>query len=987
MEKQQLHYPKDRRPDALGSLQVLPDEIICLILEALSPRDVAKLATLSSVLYVFCNEEPLWMKFCLNNFEGPLQYKGSWRKTTLEQLCVTKDTSDSSRRPLHFEGFNSLFLYRRWYRCHVTFESFSFDNGVIERRGDISNEEFHLQYDGKKPVLFTDLANDWVARHRWTLEKLAERYGEVEFRISQSNAKKITMKLKDYELYVKQQHDEDPLYIFDPKFGEAAPDLLKEYNVPHLFQEDLFDILDKHQRPPFRWLVLGPARSGASWHVDPALTSAWNTLLQGRKRWALYPPGRVPPGVVVHVNEEDGDVNIETPSSPQWWLDIYPLLLEEDKPLECTQLPGETIFVPSGWWHCVLNLETTVAVTQNFVNETNLEFVCLDLAPGHLHKGVIRAGKLALEEHGVSDEDEGAINLSNDYLNSGRSSSVKDIVYSIDSLSVYLEENRDHYNSNWNESNPIGKREMREWLHRLWEVKPSLRKQIWEGACIALDAGKWWDRVSSICFFNNLPLPSESEKLPLGSGSNPVYLIGEYVIKFYVEGGLESAVHSLGSEIEFYGLLHDSGSPLNNHVPYVLASGFLFFRNGSYESILWDGIEVPCIPTNFNVFSENNLPSNYPFSTWNKAKVESILLGKTMPFKEGNCSNASMPVWPYLITKHCKGEELCHVRKELSKEELFVLASFLGEQVCNLHSLPLPSMPGSCKRVKLNNSSKLEAVQLLDNKKNTNPMALVKLNSSVRKDPFYGNYCIPAEWQLFTTLMRKRRENVKDTLKKWGDSTPKHLVEIVDDYLPHDPLVLLNISGVENGSVEFRKSPKWLHMDIMDDNILMETNVSNNLLLDTTQKYSSTMNLIAESMGLEELKHAQGNIKKVMCPSYILDFSNLFIGDPVYELIAIYLDVFRGDSELLKHFLLNYKLPFRTRVERKQQIQPLEGVLRDDSEKSERLSYQAMCYCLLHDDNVMGAIFSIWEELRNATSWEEVEKTVWGPLNDYEELY
>lgn len=34
-------------------------------------------------------------------------------------------------------------------------------------------------------------------------------------------------------------------------------------------------------------------------------------------RWALYPPGRVPAGVVVHVNEEDGDVNIETPSSLQ----------------------------------------------------------------------------------------------------------------------------------------------------------------------------------------------------------------------------------------------------------------------------------------------------------------------------------------------------------------------------------------------------------------------------------------------------------------------------------------------------------------------------------------------------------------------------------------------------------------------------------------------------------------------------------------------
>ncbi|KAE8731275.1 F-box protein [Hibiscus syriacus] len=407
-----------------------------------------------------------------------------------------------------------------------------------------------------------------------------------------------------------------PLYIFDEKFGESAPGLLEDYNVPQIFQEDFFDVLDRDSRPPLRWLIIGPERSGASWHVDPALTSAWNTLLCGSKRWALYPPGRVPLGVTVHVNDEDGDVNIDTLSSSQWWLDYYPLLADEDKPIECTQLPGEKIFVPSGWWHCVLNLEATVAVTQNFVNSRNFECVCLDMAPGYQHKGVRRVGLLALDG-GCLENMEKNMSCDKDNFNysdltrkekrvkfpsSQDSENHEGIAngaskrynlwkhgfsYDISFLAMFLDREKDHYTSPWSLGNCIGPREMREWLAKLWVRKPGMRELIWKGACLEMNADKWLECLVKICSFHNLPFPNDDEKLPVGTGSNPVYVMDEYVVKIFVEEGLESSIHGLGTELEFYNTLCEVNSPLKNHIPIVLASGILHLENGTYKIDSW----------------------------------------------------------------------------------------------------------------------------------------------------------------------------------------------------------------------------------------------------------------------------------------------------------------------------------------------------------------------------------------------------------------
>ncbi|CAG8733836.1 18347_t:CDS:2, partial [Acaulospora morrowiae] len=53
------------------------------------------------------------------------------------------------------------------------------------------------------------------------------------------------------------------------------PEMANAYEVPKYFQVDLFETLSE-KRPPHRWMIIGPERSGASWHVDPSGTSGMN---------------------------------------------------------------------------------------------------------------------------------------------------------------------------------------------------------------------------------------------------------------------------------------------------------------------------------------------------------------------------------------------------------------------------------------------------------------------------------------------------------------------------------------------------------------------------------------------------------------------------------------------------------------------------------------------------------------------------------------
>ena len=68
--------------------------------------------------------------------------------------------------------------------------------------------------------------------------------------------------------------DESPLYLFDRDFVEKMEltvGELGQYWTPRCFGDDLFDLLGRY-RPDSRWLIIGPERSGSTFHKDPNST-------------------------------------------------------------------------------------------------------------------------------------------------------------------------------------------------------------------------------------------------------------------------------------------------------------------------------------------------------------------------------------------------------------------------------------------------------------------------------------------------------------------------------------------------------------------------------------------------------------------------------------------------------------------------------------------------------------------------------------------
>jgi len=265
-------------------------------------------------------------------------------------------------------------LYRPFLCAHTPLSPYTINiprKNAIARLEDLSATEF-LESWSNKPFILTKTVRAWPVFKTWNTTSLLENYGDVMFR-----AESVDWSLSTYLEYMQNNADESPLYLFDRAFASKM-DLNTNNNQtplaywpPECLGEDLFDVLGD-KRPDSKWLIIGPARSGSTYHKDPNATSAWNAVIQGSKYWIMFPSSSsYPPPPGVYVSEDQSEVTSPL-SIAEWLLGFHAEARKTPGCVEGICGEGEVLHVPSGWWHLVVNLDASIAITQNFVPRSHL---------------------------------------------------------------------------------------------------------------------------------------------------------------------------------------------------------------------------------------------------------------------------------------------------------------------------------------------------------------------------------------------------------------------------------------------------------------------------------------------------------------------------------------------------------------------------------------------------------------------------------------
>lgn len=233
----------------------------------------------------------------------------------------------------------------------------------VDRRRDLAPEAFRDEfYATNQPVILEDVAADWPAMRLWDpaylrevlgdepVEIMADRDADDRYEVN-SVAHKRTVPFSTYVDGVLSTRGNDAYLVANNR-------LLERQAARPLWNDITIDTRYLYADPPpgtvFLWF--GPAGTVTPLHHD--IANILFTQVHGRKRVTLISPLQsqyLYNDVAVY-----SSVDLKAPD-----LEKFPKFARV-QPVDVVVEPGQTLFIPVGWWHYVESLDTSI--TLSFTN-------------------------------------------------------------------------------------------------------------------------------------------------------------------------------------------------------------------------------------------------------------------------------------------------------------------------------------------------------------------------------------------------------------------------------------------------------------------------------------------------------------------------------------------------------------------------------------------------------------------------------------------
>lgn len=237
---------------------------------------------------------------------------------------------------------------------------------LVEKKASLQHTVFIKDYlNPCLPVVIPDATKGWKAHEKWTPDFFIKAFGD---RI---------VKVKDTDYKMK-----DLLELIMASTAEKPAPYLNEVNIPSKFPELMTDIKPYlHYAMPDRlrsrfipksWgfrdgiielLIGGKGTQFPVLHYDGFHMHTFITQVRGDKEFFFYSPDQSP-----FMYPEEHIINrsrINNAFNPDY--EKFPLF-RNAKASSIIVKEGETIFIPSGWWHTTRILSLSIAVSINIIN-------------------------------------------------------------------------------------------------------------------------------------------------------------------------------------------------------------------------------------------------------------------------------------------------------------------------------------------------------------------------------------------------------------------------------------------------------------------------------------------------------------------------------------------------------------------------------------------------------------------------------------------